>query len=107
MRPRNERVTRVLRYLPIDDDDVETFNDILSDEIDLDFASSICCCEHCYRDFREHWPDVAFRGVESEYERGVTRVRSQHCSQSTVFSKLGISIFLSRSKRQVVARLLR
>jgi hypothetical protein len=51
-------------FLPVSDDEIETFNDILSDEIDSDFTSSICCCEHCYSDFRERWPDVAFRGEE-------------------------------------------
>jgi hypothetical protein len=51
-------------YLPISNEEVEIFNDILSDEIDSDFTSSIGCCDRCYKDFRGHWPNVAFRNHE-------------------------------------------
>lgn len=48
-------------FLPISMHDVETFNDLLSDEIDSRFSSSLCCCDYCYDDFCEHWPHVPFR----------------------------------------------
>jgi hypothetical protein len=51
-------------YLPVTRDDVEVFNDILSDEVDSAFASTICCCDFCYDDFKLHWPEVAFREME-------------------------------------------
>lgn len=51
-------------YLPISDSDVDTFNDILGDEIDSVFSSTICCCDFCYEDFKKHWPEVTFRKVE-------------------------------------------
>lgn len=48
-------------FLPVTDTDVEIFNDILCEEIDSAFASTICCCDYCYEDFKRHWPEVAFR----------------------------------------------
>ncbi|TIV60519.1 RES family NAD+ phosphorylase [Mesorhizobium sp.] len=51
-------------YLSVTLDEIAAFNDALSDEIDSDFASSICCCDACYDDFRAHWPDVPFRNRE-------------------------------------------
>lgn len=48
-------------YLPVSDYDIDTFNDILSDEIDSDFASSICCCDACYDNFARRWPGIALR----------------------------------------------
>lgn len=51
-------------HLPVTTGDIDTFNDILSDEIDSAFSSTICCCDFCYDDFRRHWPDVAFREME-------------------------------------------
>lgn len=51
-------------YLPILESDVETFNDILSDEINSVFSSSICYCDFCYEEFKRHWPEVAFRKIE-------------------------------------------
>lgn len=51
-------------YLSVTFDEIETFNDALSEDIDSDFASSICCCDACYDDFRAHWPDVPFRNIE-------------------------------------------
>lgn len=46
--------------LPVSKEEVDIFNDILSDEIDSGFGSSICCCDFCYADFKEHWPGLAF-----------------------------------------------
>lgn len=54
-------------FLPVSEEEVAVFNDGFSDEIDSAFASSICCCDFCYDDFKEHWPDVAFR--EMEFQR--------------------------------------
>lgn len=51
-------------FLPIGSADIAAFNDAFSDEIDSAFSSSICCCDNCYDDFRDHWPDVAFRDQE-------------------------------------------
>lgn len=48
-------------YMPVSEDEVDVFNDALSDELDSTFTSSICCCDFCYEDFKRHWPDVAFR----------------------------------------------
>lgn len=60
MRPDNT----VGPFLTVTLDEIEVFNDAFSDEIDSDFASSICCCDACCDDFRAHWPDVAFREME-------------------------------------------
>ena len=51
-------------HLPVTRDDIEVFNDILGDEIDSAFGSTICCCDFCYRDFKRHWPEVAFREMD-------------------------------------------
>lgn len=51
-------------FLPVRSIDIAAFNDAFSDEIDSAFSSSICCCDNCYDDFRDHWPDVAFRDQE-------------------------------------------
>jgi hypothetical protein len=48
-------------FLPISADDAAAFNDAFSDELDSAFSSSIGCCDHCYDDFKAHWPDVTFR----------------------------------------------
>lgn len=53
-------------FVPVSQSDISVFNEILGDEIDSDFGSSICCCDLCYADFREHWPNTAFR--ESEFQ---------------------------------------
>jgi len=51
-------------YLTVTNSEIDGFNDAFSDEIDSDFASSICCCDACFEDFRDHWPDVPFRRME-------------------------------------------
>lgn len=51
-------------FLPVTELDIATFADILSDEIDSVYASSICCCDNCYQVFRQYWPGVAFRDME-------------------------------------------
>ncbi|WAP70064.1 RES family NAD+ phosphorylase [Jiella pelagia] len=51
-------------FLSVTFDDIESFNDALSDEIDSDFASSICCCDLCFDKFQSYWPDVAFRNMD-------------------------------------------
>lgn len=48
-------------FLPVSEQDVDVFNDAFSDELDSAFTSSIGCCDFCYADFRERWPDVSFR----------------------------------------------
>ncbi|WP_127088288.1 RES family NAD+ phosphorylase [Aquabacter cavernae] len=48
-------------FLPISAEDVDSFNEAFSDELDSSFSSSIACCDDCYADFRAHWPDVTFR----------------------------------------------
>lgn len=55
-------------FLPMTQDDVDWFNDLLADEIDSACASSICCCDFCYDDFVAHWPDVSFREEEFQTE---------------------------------------
>ncbi|RZJ02119.1 MAG: RES domain-containing protein [Brevundimonas sp.] len=40
---------------------MDSFNGSFSDELDSAFSSSIGCCEYCYADFKDHWPDVTFR----------------------------------------------
>jgi len=54
-------------FVPVSQSDISVFNEILGDEIDSDFASSICCCDSCYADFRKRWPNTAFR--ESEFRQ--------------------------------------
>lgn len=51
-------------WLPVTRDEADIFNDILADEVDSWFASSICCCDICYDEFKTHWPEVAFREME-------------------------------------------
>jgi hypothetical protein len=51
-------------HLAVTKGDIEIFNDILSDEVDSAFSSTICCCDFCYDDFKLHWPDVAFREMD-------------------------------------------
>jgi RES domain-containing protein len=51
-------------FLPVGSLDISAFNGAFSDEIDSAFASSICCCDRCYQDFRDHWPEVPFRDDE-------------------------------------------
>lgn len=51
-------------HLPVTKEDIEVFNDILGDEVDSAFSSTICCCDFCYGDFKLHWPDVAFREMD-------------------------------------------
>lgn len=51
-------------FLPVSAHDIDVFNEILGDEIDSSFASSICCCDSCYDDFCARWPGVAFRDME-------------------------------------------
>ena len=51
-------------YLPVTASDVDVFNEIVGDEIDSSYSSSIACCDFCYDDFKAHWPDVAFRELE-------------------------------------------
>ncbi|MGQ3164886.1 MAG: hypothetical protein ACT6T3_21935, partial [Agrobacterium sp.] len=51
-------------YLPVSAFDIDTFNDILVEEIDSDFTSSICCCVDCYEDFALTCPGVEIHDVE-------------------------------------------
>lgn len=51
-------------YLSVTLGEVEAFNDALSNEIDSVFASSICCCDACYDNFRAYWPDIPFRNMK-------------------------------------------
>ncbi|RCW85056.1 RES family NAD+ phosphorylase [Paracoccus lutimaris] len=55
---------RIGPFLPISEEDIDIFNDILNEEIDSVFASTICCCDFCYDDFKRHWPEVPFRKIE-------------------------------------------
>jgi hypothetical protein len=48
-------------YLTVSEAEADAFNDVLCDEIDSDYASSLCCCDFCVDDFKSQWPDVAFR----------------------------------------------
>lgn len=48
-------------FIPVSENNIFVFNDIVGDEIDSDFASSICCCNFCYTDFRKRWPNTTFR----------------------------------------------
>lgn len=57
---------RVGPFVPVSEHDISVFNEIVGDEIDSDFASSICCCNSCYDDFRKRWPNTTFR--QSEFQ---------------------------------------
>lgn len=54
-------------FMPVAAGDIAVFNDIVCDEVDSAFSSTICCCDFCYDDFKAHWPDVAFR--ESDFQQ--------------------------------------
>lgn len=51
-------------FVPVSEWDASIFNDVISDEVDSCYASSICCCDSCYDDFRYRWPGVAFRNMD-------------------------------------------
>jgi len=51
-------------FKPVTRDDIEWFNESLSDEIDSAYASSIRCCENCYSDFQSSWPGTTFKNIE-------------------------------------------
>lgn len=51
-------------YLPMTAGEIDWFNDLLADEIDSAFTSSIRCCDGCYDDFRARWPGTALRNDE-------------------------------------------
>lgn len=51
-------------YLAMSARDIDTFNDILVEEIDSDFTSSICCCDGCHDDFVRRWPGIKLHDFE-------------------------------------------
>lgn len=51
-------------FLPVKHQEVNIFNEILSNEVDSRFSSSLCCCDCCFDDFVGHWPEVSFREAE-------------------------------------------
>jgi hypothetical protein len=51
-------------FLPMTNYDVGWFNDMLVDEIESAYTSSVCCCDFCYDEFAARWPDVTFRDIE-------------------------------------------
>lgn len=55
-------------YLPMSISDVDVFNEIISDEIDSAFATSIACCDRCYEQFKRYWPDVFFRQDDALFQ---------------------------------------
>lgn len=50
--------------LPVSMTDIESFNGILSDEIDSSFSSSICCCDLCFDEFSHRWPGIISRDMD-------------------------------------------
>ncbi|WP_329766257.1 RES family NAD+ phosphorylase [Stenotrophomonas geniculata] len=51
-------------HLPVSRKDIEIFNDILGEELDSSFSSSICCCDYCFDEFSSLWPGVVSRKSE-------------------------------------------
>jgi RES domain len=78
-------------FLPISEAEVETFNDVLSDEVDSDYASSICCCDFCYDDFKGHWPDVAFRQMDFQQQSMEAAWYLDHSRMATLYTPAEMS----------------
>lgn len=78
-------------FLPITADDVDTFNDLLSDEVDSAFTSSLCCCDCCYDDFRSHWPHVTFREMEFQKQSMSSTWLVDHSRLPDVYTPAEIS----------------
>lgn len=73
-------------HLPVTKRDIEVFNDILGDEIDSAFSSTICCCDFCYDDFKLHWPDVAFREMDFQTQSMGSRWFLEYSRMIEVYS---------------------
>jgi len=51
-------------FMPVTQHDINFFNDVIAQEVDSAYTSSICCCDACYDDFQRYWPGVAYREME-------------------------------------------
>jgi RES domain-containing protein len=78
-------------FLPVTTDDVEVFNDILSDELDSRFTSSICCCDFCYDRFKALWPNVTFRDMEFQSNSMESRWAVEASRLPNIYSAAEIS----------------
>lgn len=78
-------------YIPVSYDDIDIFNDILGDEIDSAFSSTICCCDFCYDDFKQHWPEVAFREMDFQTQSMETRWFLEHSRMNDIYSPAEMS----------------
>lgn len=59
-------------FKPVTAAEIDWFNDMLANEIDSAFASSIRCCDGCFDDFSAHWPGTTFRNFD--FQRGAIPV---------------------------------
>lgn len=80
-------------FLPVTQDEIDIFNDCLSDEVDSWFASSICCCDFCYDAFKARWPDVAFREMEFQTQSMGTAWLVEGSRLPGIYSDAEISTF--------------
>lgn len=85
-------------YLPVSAFDIDTFNDILAEEIDSDFTSSICCCDDCYEDFARRWPGVEMHDVEFQ----TNAMSVDYCVEQSRLVQLYTAAELRTLKRLVV-----
>jgi RES domain-containing protein len=85
-------------YLPVSLFDIDTFNDILAEEIDSDFTSSICCCDDCYEDFARRWPGVEMHDVEFQ----TNAMSVDYCVEQSRLVQLYTAAELRTLKRFVV-----
>ena len=77
--------------VPVSEHDISVFNEILGDEIDSDFSSSICCCEFCYADFRKRWPNTTFRVSEFQEQSFDTDYLLENSRVSSCYSHAEMS----------------
>lgn len=78
-------------FLPVCDDDIAVFNDILGDDIDSAFGSSICCCDFCHGEFKALWPDVAFRDDDFQCQSMSTHWLADYSRLLGIYNELEIS----------------
>lgn len=48
---------------PVTEDDIDWLQELVCDDLDSWFTSSLCCCDACYADFSRRWPGTARRDL--------------------------------------------
>lgn len=78
-------------FLPILAEEVDVFNDIVAEELDSSFSSSICCCDECYEQFNAHWPNVTFRNLDFQEGSMESRWAVEYSRLPGIYSEAEIS----------------